>query len=475
MPWRRDLWPAAMRRVAVVAPASRMRWVLAEVADSGAFEPDPSDREPTATVAMPAHDALEGLGSSPADPSAEAVTPLLSLDPVDPSELAAAGRLDLLLGESSLEASAASALHPGRCIVLPGWVRDVDVARLRSAVEPHGGAIADLAGRRGLVPPTAHVDSPARSAFRPLVTTYATVPYRDIDPTLFAAAAYLAMFGMMFGDVGHGLLIVAMGIAASRWHGSSAAAASRIAPFVIGAGVAATVFGLLYGEAFGPTGLVPTLWLRPLDEPEQLLVIGLLAGGALLAVTFALSIVNRWREGGPGLALYDPSGVAGALLLAALGAAGAAVATSQSVWPATALVLGLAGVALVFIGLFVRTGGRAAGLAEVLIELFDTLLRLGSNVVSFARLAAFGLTHAVITGVVWDGTVGLWNRSTLLAGAAAIVLFTVGNAAAFALGALVAAIQALRLEYYELFSRLFASSGRPFAPWHVPVRRSEIS
>ena len=51
----------------------------------------------------------------------------------------------------------------------------------------------------------------------------------------------------------------------------------------------------------------------------------------------------------------------------------------------------------------------------------------------------------------------------------AITLFVAGNVAAFALGALVAAIQALRLEYYELFSRLFAGSGEPFTPWHVPA------
>ena len=42
-----------------------------------------------------------------------------------------------------------------------------------------------------------------------------------------------------------------------------------------------------------------------------------------------------------------------------------------------------------------------------------------------------------------------------------------------ALGALVGAIQALRLEYYELFSRVFSSEGRPFTPWHVPLVRDD--
>ena len=34
-------------------------------------------------------------------------------------------------------------------------------------------------------------------------------------------------------------------------------------------------------------------------------------------------------------------------------------------------------------------------------------------------------------------------------------------------------IQALRLEYYEMFSRLFAVQGRPFEPWHIPTRKLE--
>ncbi len=34
-------------------------------------------------------------------------------------------------------------------------------------------------------------------------------------------------------------------------------------------------------------------------------------------------------------------------------------------------------------------------------------------------------------------------------------------------------IQALRLEYYELFSRIFEGEGRPFRPWHVPLAPTE--
>jgi V/A-type H+-transporting ATPase subunit I len=94
--------------------------------------------------------------------------------------------------------------------------------------------------------------------------------------------------------------------------------------------------------------------------------------------------------------------------------------------------------------------------------------------VSFARLAAFGLTHAALGLVVWDGTTALWGAGGLLV-VAAVALFVVGNAVAFALEGLVAGVQALRLEYYELFSRVFTAEGRPFRPWHVAVDPSYSS
>src|SRR5664280_1388634 len=92
---------------------------------------------------------------------------------------------------------------------------------------------------------------------------------------------------------------------------------------------------------------------------------------------------------------------------------------------------------------------------------------------SFARLAAFGLTHAALGQVIWQGTTALWRPGPVTVGAA--LLFVAGNVLAFALEALVAGVQALRLEYYELFSRVFESEGQPFRPWHIPVAESEVT
>jgi V/A-type H+-transporting ATPase subunit I len=460
MPWPEQFVTVPMTRVGVVASMSRLRRVLVETADAGVFEPD-------------AHESDTPLVTPSAGAETAAIEPRLREEQMTEADPTARARPDLLLGEAEVQRIAARAQLTERCAVLTGWLPRRDVDSLRKRLAPHGGAVAELRPRRGVTPPTAYGHRPSTAALRPLVSTYATIPYRDIDPVWFAGIAYMLMFGMMFGDVAHGLAVVALGTAALGLSGARIGRLRPAAPFLIGAGAAAVLFGLLYGEAFGPTGLVPTLWIEPLEEPEVLLLAGLVGGSGLLAFTFVLAAINRWREGGPALALYAASGIAGSLLFAGAAALiGGLVGSIDWLWQLGLVVAG-AGAVLTFIGLLVQAGGGAAAIAQALVEMFDTVLRLGSNVVSFTRLAAFGLTHAVMTGVVWDGTVDLWERSTLFAFVAAIALFAVGNVAAFALGALVGAIQALRLEYYELFSRLFATEGRPFEPWHIPVERTE--
>ncbi|MHB1009678.1 MAG: V-type ATPase 116kDa subunit family protein, partial [Propionibacteriaceae bacterium] len=298
------------------------------------------------------------------------------------------------------------------------------------------------------------------------VDTYGTVPYADIDPARLAGLAYVVMFGMMFGDVGHGALLVLGGLVLRGGWIRRLEKFRRAWTFAIGAGVVSMVFGVLYGTAFGPTGLVPVVWLDPLTDPVPLLLAAVLFGSALLGGAYALGTVNRFREGGWGVALYSRTGVAGSLLFLSLALLTLGLYIGTGALVIVAAVLATLSLAFLSVGLYLEAGGGGAGVAQAAVELFDTVIRLGSNIVSFARLAAFGLTHAALLMVVWDGTRALWApgwRSV-----AAILVLVIGNIVTFALEALVAGIQALRLEYYELFSRIFALEGRPFRPW-APV------
>jgi V/A-type H+-transporting ATPase subunit I len=464
MPWLDAAAPVRMKRVALVAPAASLRDVLVEVADTGAMEIDQTGPD-TGTPGLPTR-LLRAAGR-------EHQAPALSATLRDPVDLDRAGRYDLLAGEAQLEAHAAGAVRRSGAAGLAGWLPADRLPEVAGRIAGWGGALVPLAHPRGVQAPTLIGGPPLRRALTPLVRTYGTVPYADIDPSWLAWFSYVLMFGMMFGDVAQGILLVGAAVALRAGWPARARRYRPAWPFVGGAGVAATLFGFLYGECFGPTGLVPTLWLNPLDEPIPLLLAALAAGAVLLAVAYALGAVNRWREGGWPVALYAPSGIAGSSLFLGIGviAGGWYFHQDALLWAGAAVaVLGLV---LAFTGFYTEAGGKGTGVVQASVELFDLVIRLGSNLVSFARLAAFGLTHAALGLLVWEGTLALWHKGGAMV-VAGVAVFAVGNVVTFALEALVAAIQALRLEYYELFSRVFQLQGREFRPWHVPISRERV-
>ena len=460
MPWRDVIAPVQMARVALVAPERSLRDMLVAVAAAAAVEID--DRG--------AQQDLSGhvLHEPHAVPAGQAIVPALAAAAPDLDALERSERRDLLAGEAELQAHARAAVHGQGACALAGWIPAGRLAGLTARLAEIGCAVVPLPYPPAVQAPTLLPGPPARRALAPLVSTYGTVPYADIDPTWLAWASYVLMFGMMFGDAGHGLLLVAAALCLRAGWPGWARGLRGAWPFVAGAGLAATAFGVAYGEFFGPTGLVPALWLEPLSSPMPLLAAAVGAGAVLLACAYALGTVNRWREGGWRLALYAPSGIAGSALFLGIGLAVGGWYVGYDVLLAVGAVIAAAGLGLALAGFAAEAGGGGTGAVQAVVELFDLVIRLGSNVVSFARLAAFGLTHAAIGLLVWEGTRALWHRGGALT-VLAVLVFVVGNAVAFALEALVAAIQALRLEYYELFSRVFITQGRPFRPWSVRV------
>src|SRR5690606_14228259 len=212
----------------------------------------------------------------------------------------------------------------------------------------------------GVDPPTETSPSGARRTFAPLVDAYTTVPYRNIDPTVLAGLAYAVMFGAMFGDVGHGAMLLA---GALLIRSGRVRRLARLRPhwlFVAAAAVAAMGFGLAYGEFFGPTGVVPVLWLAPVDDPLKLLLAAVGVGAVLLAGAYALGTANRVREGGWVRALYAPSGLAGSALFVAAGLAAAAWYTGDAWLGLAGAGFAAAGLVLSYAGLWAGSGGGAA-------------------------------------------------------------------------------------------------------------------
>jgi len=460
-------FPVRMQRVAVVALRSCAREVLVALAETGTVDLSGS----LGTGEGPALEALRRLEGRGRRDSRGG--PALALERPDVEQLERSGARELLAGEVELERRRAVAVQHGSFATFVGWAPVPAIEPLRERMELLGASLIELRAPRGHQPPTLLAPATAGEPFRPLVSTYGAVPYEDLDPTPFVAVTYCLMFGMMFGDVGDGLLIVLAALVLRRTRRRQLQPIRKTWPMIAAAGAAAVLFGVLYGEFFGPTKVLPTLWLAPLDAPTRLLAVAVVVGACLLAAACVIGIINRWREGGLGLVLTAGAGLPGLLLLVGAGLVALGIRAGGSAVSVTGIALVVAALLGLAVGLRAQAGGGAVAIVEVLIGLLDALLRLFSNVFSFARLAAFGLMHAAIGLVVLQAAGGFTGSP--LGDLAAAVVFVLGSAAAFALEGLVVAVQALRLEYYELFSRVFGREGRRFRPLSLPLLSIEES
>ncbi|ADJ27943.1 V-type ATP synthase subunit I [Nitrosococcus watsonii] len=286
--------------------------------------------------------------------------------------------------------------------------------------------------------------------FTDLAHNYGVPRYGELDPSWLFALTFIAMFGMMFGDVGHGVVILAVGWGCRRRLG-------HYTPFVLSLGVSSCCFGFLYGSVFGYEEILSPLWISPLSNPQRMLMVALLWGVGFILLATAIGIRNRLAEGRYAEALLGGRGLAGSLVY--LGAVyGAFRWMEEDVFgamEAAAAILPF----LVLVGYHwhqAQVPGFGRGVV-VLIESFEIIMGYFANTLSFLRVAAFSLNHVALALAVFAlaGTmeaVGHW------------VTVVVGNLFILILEGAIVAIQVLRLEYYEGFSRFFSGDGRAFEP-----------
>ncbi len=462
MPRPRSRGRSVRQRVAIVAPQAGSADVLVRIAEAGNVEIDRIDD--------PAHAAPALAAARLGDCAPRLPTPFLCAAPPDLDALEEAGLADLLAGSTPAAGAAPPARRPATAAALAGWCPAAEVHPTAARLTDIGGVLVSAA-IGGTDPPTLlRFAGPVRRSFAPLVRTYGTVPYADVDPTLPAGIVYVVMFGVMFGDADTGVLLLLAALLLCLGPPAGRAAAAAVA--VRGRSRAGQhagghrVRGVLRSDGRASGALA-----NPLDQPMRLLAAAVALGAVLLALSYGVD-AEPLAEGGPANALYAASGIAGAALFLGL-----ALLVAGAHLGRAAYALGGAALALTGRARGLRTvhglGGGVGGAAQTGVQLFDIVVRIGSNVVSFARLAAFGLTHAALGEIVWHGTTGLADRGPV-ALLMAVLVFTVGNALAFALEALVAGVQALRLEFYEVVLRVFETQGRPFRPWQVPVQHTPV-
>ena len=266
----------------------------------------------------------------------------------------------------------------------------------------------------------------------------------EADPTRVVAIVAPLMFGYMFGDVGHGAVLLAAGLILGRRYPAL--------KLLVAGGATSIVFGLLYGSVFAIETIIPALWLHPLEHPILIMLVPLVCGALLLLTGMLLDAMQAhwqqrsayWWESGAGLVLCYIS-LLGALFEPWLMLTAAAGAT----W----FVAGHA---------IAARRHRLVAAGEAVTELLESVLQILVNTLSFVRVGAFALAHAGLSLAV----VGLTEAPDSLIGKA--IVLVLGNMLIIVLEGLVVGIQTTRLVLFEFFVRFLRAEGRPFRPLMPP-------
>jgi V/A-type H+-transporting ATPase subunit I len=96
------------------------------------------------------------------------------------------------------------------------------------------------------------------------------------------------------------------------------------------------------------------------------------------------------------------------------------------------------------------------------IETFETLTGYISNTLSFLRVAAFSLNHVALA-------IAVFTLAEMMEGTGHWLMVIGGNIFILVLEGAIVTIQALRLEYYEGFSRFFSGDGKEFTPLRLSL------
>ena len=311
--------------------------------------------------------------------------------------------------------------------------------------------------------------------FEMFVDMYGTPAYNETDPTSFLAWTYILLFGIMFGDLGQGLVIAGLGLFLDR------VKKMNFGKILERIGLSAAVFGLVYGSVFGLEHLLDPFYINVLGLPGKpvevmdgetintLLLAAIALGVGLIVMAMIINVFTGLRNRDWEKALFSNNGVAGLVFYGAVLAGLVSMLTGGPNLFTLPYILGLLVLPILVIFLkeplgrlahgehFELEGGIGSFIIEGFFELFDVVLSFVTNTLSFMRVGGFIISHAGMMSVVLTLT-------EMFTGAGSIVVLILGNIFVMALEGFIVGIQSLRLEFYELFSRYFDGQGVPYAP-----------
>ena len=362
--------------------------------------------------------------------------------------------------------------HEGNCFFV-GWIPANAESSVRKRLEKYPEFVVEIDDAEE----TSRVKPPTRlknlRLFRPysyFVEMYGVPSYHDIDITAFVAITYTLLFGIMFGDLGQGLVLILVGFL--LWKLKRMPLGKILMP----CGVSSAVFGFVFGSVFGYEELLDPVYEKlgwkgkPLSVMESIntvLLFAIAIGVTLVVVAMLLNVFSCLKKKKFGSALFSENGLTGICVYLDAASLVYTFMAKRVLIPQPVSVAMLVGGILILFNKeilaesldehkFKKPDSIMDYVLQNLFECIEYILSYFSNTVSFLRVGAFVIVHASMMMVVFT-----------LAGDPAspkgIAVVALGNVVVIALEGLLSGIQGLRLEFYEMFSRFYEGEGRAFA------------
>ena len=188
-----------------------------------------------------------------------------------------------------------------------GWIPKKELEQLIPVFEEYkdiGFVVEEPDMVKHAKPPTELKNHRIFRPFESLVKMYGLPSYNEIDPTTFVAITYFIMFGLMFGDVGQGLVLFLLGFILMKKK-------IQLGGVIMGASISSILFGFLYGSVFGFEDWIPHLWMAPMQNINQFLIFGVIVGLILISLSMILNIINGIKSKNIARVLFDKNGLAG--------------------------------------------------------------------------------------------------------------------------------------------------------------------
>lgn len=371
--------------------------------------------------------------------------------------------------------AAERALSTQSCFYITAWVDESTLPDVEKVFKKFDCAFEFLSpdSDNDEKPPIKLKNSKLIEPFNMVTDMYSPPDYYNIDPNPLYAPFFALFFGIMYADLGYGLILIALSLFVNKKMKPRGMTGQMFRLMTI-CGVTTAVMGVVFGGFFsdfisvlGKTFFerddwkMPSLWFDPLSDPLKMLIFTLILGGVQIIVGMCIKAYILIRDGKPWDALMD----IGSWWLTFAGIA--VLATGGTMW---VMIAGFATIVL--------TQGRGSkGILGKLMgglgKLYDITAYL-SDVLSYSRLMALGMAGAVI-GSVFNMLAGMVGAVHFIVGPILFILvFVVGHVFNMGINIIGTYVHAARLQYLEYFGKFYEGGGKPFKPLAIETKFVDI-